>query len=131
MLGQHQGSWFHTIGQRKGLGLGQGPWFVVDKNLDENLVYVAHPNQFKEHSKSSFYLTEMNWINGEPDLSKPYLFKLRHGPSRTLGRIEKLSQCYKVSLEQADSGLAPGQHAVIYNDTHCLGGGMIYWKEIQ
>ena len=42
VVGTHQGFWFHTIGQRKGLGLGGGPWFVVKKNIRKNIVFVAH-----------------------------------------------------------------------------------------
>ena len=34
-VGEHRGYWFHTIGQRKGLGLGGGPWFVVKKDLEQ------------------------------------------------------------------------------------------------
>lgn len=42
ILGTHRGYWFHTIGQRKGLGLSGGPWFVVRKDTDENVIYVSH-----------------------------------------------------------------------------------------
>ena len=42
VVGHHQGFWFHTIGQRKGLGLGGGPWFVVKKNVRKNIIFVAH-----------------------------------------------------------------------------------------
>ena len=41
-LGEHRGYWFHTIGQRKGLGLSGGPWYVVRKNVDENVIYVSN-----------------------------------------------------------------------------------------
>ncbi|MDR1974891.1 MAG: tRNA 2-thiouridine(34) synthase MnmA [Bacteroidales bacterium] len=41
ILGQHNGFWYHTIGQRKGLGLSGGPWYVIDKNTDENILFVA------------------------------------------------------------------------------------------
>ena len=40
-LGRHKGFWFHTIGQRKGLGLGGGPWFVVKKDTSHNIIYVS------------------------------------------------------------------------------------------
>jgi len=128
ILGQHQGSWFHTIGQRKGLGLGQGPWFVVDKNLTDNIVYVAHADYVNQYAKDNFYLRDVNWINGEPNLNHHFLFKLRHGPELIQGHLNKLENGYHVILEKKDTGLAPGQHAVIYNDTHCLGGGVIDWK---
>lgn len=35
VIGQHKGYWFHTVGQRKGLGLGGGPWFVTDKDIEK------------------------------------------------------------------------------------------------
>lgn len=41
-IGTHKGYWFHTIGQRKGLGLGGGPWFVVKKDVEQNILYVSH-----------------------------------------------------------------------------------------
>ena len=40
-IGTHKGYWFHTIGQRKGLGLSGGPWFVIRKDIDENIIYVS------------------------------------------------------------------------------------------
>ncbi|MBQ7513947.1 MAG: tRNA 2-thiouridine(34) synthase MnmA, partial [Prevotella sp.] len=41
-IGQHKGHWFHTIGQRKGMGFGGGPWFVVKKDIQQNIIYVSH-----------------------------------------------------------------------------------------
>jgi tRNA-5-taurinomethyluridine 2-sulfurtransferase len=41
-IGEHKGLWFHTIGQRKGLGFGGGPWFVVKKDVEHNILYVSH-----------------------------------------------------------------------------------------
>lgn len=128
-LGKHQGSWFHTIGQRKGLGLGQGPWFVIDKDLNENIVYVAHADSVNNFAKDSFYINQVNWINGEPDLNNEFQFKLRHGPDMNTGTITKTKASYYITLNNKDTGLAPGQHAVIYNDTQCLGGGVIHWKD--
>ena len=40
-IGVHNGYWFHTIGQRKGLGLSGGPWYVVKKNIRDNAIYVS------------------------------------------------------------------------------------------
>ena len=42
VIGKHKGYWFHTVGQRKGLGLGGGPWFVTDKDIERNIIYVSH-----------------------------------------------------------------------------------------
>ncbi len=42
VLGKHNGYWFHTIGQRKGLGLSGGPWFVIQKDIKRNIIYVSN-----------------------------------------------------------------------------------------
>ncbi len=48
-LGEHNGFWFHTIGQRKGLGLSGGPWYVVKKNIHDNVVYVSQGYDTERH----------------------------------------------------------------------------------
>lgn len=55
IIGQHRGYWFHTIGQRKGLGLGGGPWFVVGKNIEENIIYVSHGYDTDKQFGHSFF----------------------------------------------------------------------------
>jgi tRNA-specific 2-thiouridylase len=127
VLGQHHGSWFHTIGQRKGLGLGAGPWYVVDKNFEENIVYVSHQENFLEQAHRTFNLKDINWIEALPKGKHELLFKLRHGPSMPKGCLEILSEnSAKVELEVSDPGIASGQHAVLYQNNRCLGGGVIH-----
>ncbi|HLU50356.1 MAG TPA: tRNA 2-thiouridine(34) synthase MnmA, partial [Planctomycetota bacterium] len=50
-LGEHRGHWFHTIGQRRGLKLGEGPWFVVAKDIERNVVLVSHQERLSEHGR--------------------------------------------------------------------------------
>src|SRR6185436_1064760 len=50
-LADHKGVWFHTVGQRKGLGMGGGPWYVVKKDMDKNIVYVAHTEKYLDHAR--------------------------------------------------------------------------------
>lgn len=64
VLGTHRGYWYHTIGQRKGLGLGGGPWFVVDKNIEENTLYVSRGYDPEEQYGNIITVTEMNFISG-------------------------------------------------------------------
>jgi len=126
VLGQHQGSWFHTIGQRKGLGLGEGPWFVVDKNFKENIVYVSHQDHFKDLARNAFHLLYPNWNQDHPPQDGPYHFKLRHGPNFVRGNLrQQEDNRWFISLEESDPGIASGQHAVVYQGQECLGGGVM------
>ena len=66
VIGQHRGYWFHTIGQRKGLGLGGGPWFVVDKNVEENIIYVSHGYDTEKQFGHSFCVKDFHFITLNP-----------------------------------------------------------------
>ena len=126
VLGTHQGSWFHTIGQRKGLGLGQGPWFVVDKDFENNIVFVSHHDHYLDLARDRFELLDIHWILGQAPEQESFHFKLRHGPHLIRGQL--LSSPVgptMVSLEETDPGIASGQHAVIYHEDECFGGGVI------
>ena len=125
VLGRHQGLWFHTYGQRKGLKLHGGPWFVVDKDCDKNIVYVSHSDLLRETARREFVTTDVNWISGEPEQLNLRL-KVRHGPRMTNCRlVPKGNNNYHVYIEEADAGLANGQFSVFYNEDTCLGAGMI------
>jgi len=123
--GEHNGYWFHTIGQRHGLGLGGGPWFVVDKDAGQNIVYISHHEQEQARMRDELSVEHINWISGQPTHSD-LLVKLRHGPvliscQITLGP----NNSAQLALGEPDAGIAPGQHAVFYDGEICLGGGII------
>ena len=63
-LGTHQGFWFHTIGQRKGLYLSGGPWFVVKKDIQENIIYVSRGYQPEAQMKDELVMRDFHWICG-------------------------------------------------------------------
>ncbi len=129
ILGDHLGYWFHTIGQRKGLGLGGGPWFVVGKDLRQNIVFVAHEAFAQSWRRNRFELASPNWIGVEPTEGR-YCFKVRHGARLLNGKLLKSSDgTYSVELDEPDQGLAPGQFCVVYSDEACLGAGMIAMNE--
>ena len=65
-LGEHRGYWFHTIGQRKGLGLSGGPWYVVKKNIHDNVVYVSNGYDCEKQYGKTIHLDEMHFISGNP-----------------------------------------------------------------
>jgi tRNA-specific 2-thiouridylase len=124
-LGQHQGVWFHTIGQRQGLGLGGGPWYVVQKDLETNRLLVAHGNRYREHARSLFSVIDLHWISGEPGAGALQV-KLRHSPHLENCSVRPLpGGRWEVVLAQKDQGVAPGQAAVFYQGDCCLGAGTI------
>ena len=122
-LGEHCGYWFHTIGQRKGLDLPQGPWFVVAKDMAKHVIYVRHATDLM--GSRCFTTTQLNWIS-QPPPDGAVKVKIRHGPKLYGAHIKQLDgDCWQVQLEKADWGIAPGQIAVFYDRMVCLGGGTI------
>lgn len=125
VMGEHEGYYYYTIGQRSGLGLGGGPWYVVKKDIKENKVYISHENT-AERARDQFSAGKFNWINGAPAEGKEYLVKIRHGVN-----FYKCNIVYRgndeaaITLNKSDRGIAPGQFAVFYDDDVCLGGGVI------
>ena len=124
-LGIHNGYYFHTIGQRSGLGLSGGPWYVVKKDIDNNIIYISKENIVKR-AKDNFIVGNFNWIAGSPPKGNHFQVKIRHGASFfncNMNFIE--GNKAEVMIDRADQGIAPGQFAVFYKEDICLGGGVI------
>ena len=132
VLGTHKGYWFHTIGQRKGLFLSGGPWFVVKKDIGENVLYVSQgytpeAQYGKEIDLLGFhYLSANIWekadMEGRPDdgWSVEVQFKIRHTPEFAHGRLTKREDpvyglVYHLSSDTKIQGIAAGQYATIYD----------------
>lgn len=131
ILGKHKGFWFHTIGQRKGLGLSQGPWFVVKKDTDENVIYVSNGYDPLTQYGDEIRLADFNFISGNPwqDLTTPVRisFKIRHTPDFTPGSIRREGNHLVIRSDIPVAGIAAGQFGVLYDEarTICLGSGVI------
>ncbi|CAB9506566.1 specific 2-thiouridylase MnmA [Seminavis robusta] len=145
ILGQHRGVWFHTVGQRKGIGkvlypkaTAKGPWYVVAKDPSHDLVFCS--NQYDEDiftaARSEFHVEDIKWVAGKPPStvqqhengSGRFEMKIRHGPrlvQGTLTLIDPSGDEGTVKLDRKDGGLAPGQYVVFYVGEECHGGGVI------
>jgi tRNA-5-taurinomethyluridine 2-sulfurtransferase len=124
-LGEHRGYWFHTIGQRQGLGLGGGPWYVVKKDIESNTIYVSNTEEKDRRARDRFSLSSTNWIQSAPERERLKV-KVRHGPHMSDATVTVGTNTdTHVTLDESDPGIAPGQWAVIYDDEYCLGGGVI------
>lgn len=132
-LGEHNGYWFHTIGQRKGLGLSGGPWYVVRKNIPDNVIYVSNGYGTEKQYGQQLRLTEMHFITrnpwgDEPIKEREITFKNRHTPHFISGKLTKLDDGdYIIDSDEKVQGIAPGQFGVIYDPSAhiCYGSGII------
>jgi tRNA-specific 2-thiouridylase len=132
VLGKHKGFWFHTIGQRKGLGLSQGPWFVVKKDIPQNIIYVSNGYDPVAQHKKQVLLDDFLFINETQDrnysLPQPVYFKIRHQPEFNAGLMIRTGQgSYQIDALNTIAGVAPGQFGVVYDldKRICLGSGVI------
>lgn len=131
ILGKHKGYWFHTIGQRKGLGLGQGPWFVVKKDAAQNIIFVSNGYDPQAQYSDTITLEDFLFIieNPFPDLTQgaQITFKIRHTPEFTNGRLFIEGNRHIIRSDQQIAGIAAGQFGVVYDVEKkiCLGSGVI------
>lgn len=137
-IGEHRGFWFHTIGQRKGLGLSGGPWYVVKKNVQDNVVYVSNGYGTAKQYGKVLHLDEMHFISGNPwgETTAPVeiIFKNRHTPILTKAKFTHLHDGeWVIESENDVQGIAPGQFAVIYDaQGHlCYGSGVITGQKVD
>jgi len=132
-LGYHRGFWFFTLGQRRGVGLSGGPWYVVSKDPSQNVVYVSRDYNSLNKERNSFEFETPLWISGDwpTDLNKigdsvKMRVKTRHGPNFHEATVTRISlDKGRVDLSDRDKGLAPGQFSAFYIGDKCLGSGII------
>jgi tRNA-specific 2-thiouridylase len=129
-VGTHFGYWFYTIGQRKGLGLSGGPWFVIHKNIEENIIYVSRGYDTEKQYGNAFTLHDFHFITDNPWTNQKQInvtFKIRHTPEFTQGTLQRENDSYTVYSKKKLQGIAPGQFGVIYDEESkiCIGSGEI------
>ena len=135
VLGKHDGVNFYTIGQRQGLGIGglntstDQPWYVVDKDLDDNKLIVAQGNQHPALFNSHLKIENIHWINqSSMNQSKLLQAKIRYRQSPQNCQLREISDQPSqliLDFKQPQRAVTPGQYAVLYDGELCLGGGII------
>ena len=125
-IGEHVGLWFYTIGQRRGIGLPGGPYYVLDKNLKKNTLIVTKNE--KDLYKKELIAKNVNWISGkEPKLPLTITAKIRYRHQAASAVINKIlhSTFYILKFVHPQRAITPGQSVVFYKGQELLGGGII------
>lgn len=126
VVGSHDGYAFFTLGQRHGLGLSGGPFYVVGKNKKRNQIVVTNDQNHKLLWSSEIKISKPSWVSNSPKPGKKYKVKTRYRVVASEGFIEKLEKnCWIAKLEKPQWAVAPGQSLVVYDGEELIGGGFI------
>ena len=131
-VGEHNGATLYTKGQRQGLNIGgvkgkeELPWYVYDKNINDNEVYVCQGVNNKLLFSKTLECESISWIN-DNKIKYPIncYIQVRHQHTPVKCSINKIIKGFKIIFDESIRGVAPGQSAVFYDDNICLGGGVI------
>ncbi len=127
VIGKHKGLHLYTIGQRKGIEVSGGPFYVIEKDLKKNVLIVS-PYE-KDIKKKELFAEKINWISGkEPKLPLKIKAKIRYGHPAVSAIIYPIihNTKYKILFGRAQRAVTPGQSIVFYGQKNeVLGGGVI------
>ncbi len=132
-VGRHQGLMYYTLGQRQGLGIGgvkdapDEPWYVLHKDLQNNVLIVGQGHDHPLLLHNTLEAGQLDWVN-DREIPAPLTCaaKTRYRQPDQACRVEPLAgnRC-RVTFQQAQRAITPGQSVVFYNGEQCLGGGVI------
>lgn len=125
-VGTHDGVYFYTIGQRKGMGIG-GPgdaWYVIGKDIKNNAVIVVQGENHPALFSSVLTATDVTWI-ADP-APKRCTAKIRYRTPDSPCYLEKTEEGLLVHFDEPQRAITPGQSIVFYNGNRCLGGAIIH-----
>lgn len=127
ILGQHQGLHFYTVGQRKGIALSNGPWWVVRIDKKKNNLIVTNEEEDSDLFSKEAIITDYSFISGQiPKKMIEIEAKTRYSQKATLAKIyPPKNKKIKLVFDKPQKTITPGQWAVFYQNDVCLGGGII------
>ncbi len=120
ILGSHDGLWFYTIGQRKRIGLSGGPFYVIKKDLKNNVLIVSKDK--KDLLSKKLKAKDVNWISEKPSFPLKVKAKIRYGHKASEAEVFEKGI---VEFKNPQEAVTPGQSAVFYRKEELLGGGII------
>lgn len=133
VIGTHDGLMFHTLGQRKGLGIGgmksaeELAWYVIDKDIQRNVLIVGQGQDHPKLFSNQLFCEQLHWIADTPPTTPlTCSAKCRYrqqDQACTLKQLDK--ETYQVTFQSPQRAITPGQSVVFYQKDCCLGGGII------
>ncbi len=129
VVGEHNGVFYYTIGQRKGFGLGGGgngePWYIVRRDVEKNILYV-NQGECAELFSTSLIAEDFNHITDRVEDGKRYLARIRHRQplQECVARYTADNQL-QITFATPQRAVASGQYCVLYDEDVCMGGGII------
>ncbi|WP_294828348.1 tRNA 2-thiouridine(34) synthase MnmA [uncultured Gilliamella sp.] len=139
VIGKHQGLMYHTLGQRKGLGIGglkqadDTPWYVVDKDIKNNELIVAQGHDHPALFSIGLIAQQLHWVDRNM-VTEPFecTVKTRYRQQDIICQVNPLAEDkIEVIFEHPVAAVTPGQSAVFYKNEVCLGGGIIEERIIE
>jgi tRNA-specific 2-thiouridylase len=136
VVGEHQGLAYYTLGQRGGLAIGgraghaESPWFVAAKDSERNRLVVVQGEDHRLLYSTACEVSAWNWLGSRPSISKGLGVKLRYRQAdQELAHIEWRADRGRLTFAAPQRAVTPGQFAVLYAGSRCLGGGVIEHTE--
>ncbi len=123
ILGQHQGLSSYTLGQRKGIGLGGGPWYVVKLDTKKNILWVSTSE--KDLQSNIVKIKSGHWIKTPEKFPLKCKGQIRYRSEAANCVVEKVGNSYQIKFVKPQRAITPGQYAVFWKGQACLGGGEI------
>jgi tRNA-specific 2-thiouridylase len=133
IIGKHSGLMYHTLGQRKGIGIGglanksEQPWYVVSKDLTRNVLIVGQGHDHPLMLSNGLVASQLHWVDKD-NLADSFrcTAKSRYRQTDFSCLVERVDQeNWKITFDDKQRAVTPGQSVVLYKDEQCLGGGII------
>ncbi|MER2491084.1 tRNA 2-thiouridine(34) synthase MnmA [Catenovulum sediminis] len=133
IIGRHEGLMYHTLGQRKGLGIGglknagEEPWYTVEKDLERNVLIVAQGSKHPKLFSRGMVVNQCHWVDRIGPVDQfSCTVKTRYRQPDIQCKLHKIDDdTFSVEFSEPVAAVTPGQSAVFYLNEVCLGGAII------